>query len=202
MWKRVEGTGKALAVLGFVVACGGDSTAAPTTKTVGVLNLLLDSVTVSIAGVPAAILAPGANALIDAPLASSELTWTPTTRAGVPSELGIVRAPLVGASPAVEINNVVDGVPYIRLAVDNRSATAVDISAGSTADVQVGKCIGAAPATATTRFAYYRVTPTLQVRVWPSGRSCVGQNVTYSGSLLNYQAKSGAVTVVVLNAPT
>ena len=196
---------KRLGVVALLLLALGACTKAPTAAWqpvhVAIHNLLADSVTVVSGGVTYGTFAPGWT-FLTFPTDATALTWTPTTplfsdSTHVPTDLTVEAASL-SASDTVAISNVVGGQTYVTPLLYNLTGVTVDVAIVDNGAQRVCVEMGATHF----RLAYYRLTPTVAVRVYRSGTSCAGTFLDIShATLAAYQAGSGLALVNVTTAP-
>ncbi|MGD0484378.1 MAG: hypothetical protein ABSB58_06965 [Gemmatimonadales bacterium] len=197
-WK----TARAPLLLLALTACYKAPTDAWQPVRVTVHNLLVDSVTVVAGGVTYGTFASGWTSLVFPPDATA-LTWTPTVplysdSTPVPTDLTAVTASFAAAYDTVVISNVVGGQAYVTPLLYNLTGVTVDVAIVDNGAARL--CVELGPTHF--RLAYYRLTPTVAIRVYRSGTTCTGTFLAIShATLAAYQAGSGLALVNVNTAP-
>jgi hypothetical protein len=203
------------ALLAVCAACGGGATDVPSTSTTEPLrfqvsNALIAPVVVRVDGDPLVILSAGASSGVGVRRSAQWLTWTsakPTDVAGrpIPDDIGEVRMRVAGVGVALEISNVIDGLPHVTVGVVNRSGKPAEIGVFDGAKVA---CAGALPVTGGdgqrgfVQTGYYRLGSDTELRAYRAGSGCTGPYVAWPRTaLVGFTAKAGALTLSLDTAP-
>ncbi|MBV9881104.1 MAG: hypothetical protein JO180_11440 [Gemmatirosa sp.] len=195
----------------LAAACGPDATAvAPGSGTVRfqVTNALLAPVTVSVDGTPVVILGTGRTSPVTVPSSAHSLTWVsakPTDAAGVPipDDIGEVTMRVSGIGNALEIDNVIGGLPHVTASIVNRTTAQVSIGVFDGATVSCAAVLpGAAEgAPGFVRTGYYRLGAATELRAYRAAR-CTGPFTAWPRTqLTSFAAKAGLVVLSLDVAP-
>jgi hypothetical protein len=194
-----------------IVGCSGGTPVAPVTGPLRlqVENMLLAPVIVSVDGVPIVILASGAHSEIGVARSAQLLTWTsakPTDASGrqIPDDIGQIRIPVGGLGTALEIDNVIDGLPHFTASITNHTTAIVSIGVFDGTTVS---CAGVLPelndlGPGFVQIGYYRLGPATEVRAYHDSAHCTGPFTAWPRSLLAaFTPRSGAVRLSLDTAP-
>jgi hypothetical protein len=203
-----------LTLLGALVAgCqGGDSAMLPSAPsarvTFGVSNSLVAPVTLSVDGMPYAIMTSGSSTTLTVSAEAQWLTWTsakPKDADGnmIPDDIGQVRIAVAGINRQLDIGNVINDQPYFTARIHNDTPVPVSIGVYNGQSVS---CAGVLPpaANGVTGFViigYYRLTQSTEVRAFRDP-GCTGPYAIWSRSTLAMaEPNTGVVTLILENAP-
>ena len=198
----------------FLAACDSSGKATPTapviptqtpvvTKTGTVRNFLGLSVEITSSGVSLGTLASGATSTLTLPATATSITYVPkpATYAGtstpIPNDMPGATIPLgTGASFAVDINNVVNGQPYIFPVFTNNSGMPVSFAVSQGGVI---RCLATASSVGPYEFGYYALTSTTQFRVYQTNTACAGAYIVWSD--LTAESNTGSLYLVLSYPP-
>ena len=199
-------------LIGIAAACDGAGHAAPLAPqpvSIVVYNNLAAPVTIAVDGVPALGLKSGASSGLTVPSTAQFLMWTsakPTGADGqpIPDEIGDVKVSVAGINRVLDIDNVIEGEPYITARIINHTNSAVSIGVY---DGTAVSCAAALPAstsstTAFTITGYYRLRPATEIRAFRDATRCIGPYTAWpAAELKGFASKSGVLTLSLDSAP-
>lgn len=199
MTKRLASVPLFLLVLG---GCYKAPTDAWQPVRVAIHNELSESVTVVAGGTTYGTFAPGWTYL-SFPHGTAAFTWTPVVpqysdHTPVQTDLTVQTAALASANDTVTITNVVGGLTYFTPLIYNLTGVTVDVALVDNGATRLCVELG----TTNFQLAYYRLSPTVTMRVYKSGTSCTGTYLTVGNATFQaYTAGSGLVLVNLTTAP-
>lgn len=196
-----------VSLMAFLVACGGDSPAAPPAAppapvvTVTLLNRLDLPVTVSSGGTTYGNLASNQSTMLTLPPRTSNISWASTRRRF--SDGSAIPDDLIGASLSIatnlntiDITNVVDGVTYFSPSIRKEVADTIAVELTSSTGA---RCLGwqSGPVFSSAIWGYYRFDSTTQLRYYRGTQCGVGNFRGWNNATLlaNLAIGSGLVTL-------
>lgn len=176
----------------------GCSTEPKEPHTASVFNFLLEPVRTSAGGIAYGTIQPNDNSVLTIPGGVSTLTVTPaheyyTDGSQVPDDVTSFDFHLNGATPVIDVSNVQGGAAYFAPRITNLASVAVSIAVVDGSNVRC--LLRLDPTFDVTQLGYYRLTATVEMRVYRFGNSCTGSYLTWPNSQLTQlmETKSGRV---------